>query len=172
MNGRPAACTKPFQGRSTQAADLEVSMSACARGFVVCVLAGLSLAAVPAQADDAKPAPTLDTAWLGRLSRRAEQLSRVLLHALYAARDERKLQNADCFDRALTELHGLQRQVAFHGERLLAGKLEPNVRERHVRALTLASARLDYVAGSTARCGLDDVQVAHGRTRVETTFAR
>lgn len=147
-------------------------MSTWARFFGVSVLLSSLLCSVPARADgaNAAPTPTIDALWLTRLSERADRLSRVLLSALYAARDESQPENAQCFDRALTELHGLKRQVAYHSERFLDPALEPAARERHTRALTLASARLDYVAQSTQRCNLGGVQVGHGQTRVETTI--
>ncbi len=105
-----------------------------------------------------------------QLATRAEQLARLLLSAMSAAHDQGELANARCFDGALKELHSLQRQVAFHGERVLDPALAAPDRERHTRALVLNNARLDYVAQSTSRCGDADASVKHGQTRVETYF--
>ncbi len=123
------------------------------------------------------PAPALaprqaDAVWLAQLTQRSEQLLRVLLSAMANARDLGQADHARCFDRALRELHSLQRQVAYHSARMDEPGLVASERERLARALVLSGARLDYVAQSTARCSDEGVRVGHGQTRVETTFER
>ncbi len=144
-----------------------------ARTYAACLCCWLLVASiVRAEGPETAASIGVDAAWLEELSERADQLTRVLLSAMAAARDEGQVAHARCFDRALHELTSLKRQVAFHSTRALDATSAYDVRERHARALLLSRARLDFVAQSTARCGSDGAPLAHGQTRVETTIPR
>ena len=138
--------------------------------YLLCLL--LMSSTVRAEEPENPGSTGVDQVWLEELSERAEQLTRVLLSAMAAARDEGQVDHARCFDRALHELTSLKRQVAFHSTRAFDVASPAAVRERHTRALLLSRARLDFVAQSTARCGSDGEPITHGQTRVETTIPR
>jgi hypothetical protein len=123
-------------------------------------LAQLPAAAEPRAAGDAAQG----------LSRRIERLLPAMLNSLAAARREREPAMIRCFDRAVSELHSLARQVTYHLERRASASL-PTERERHQRALVFLAQRVDELAHSGESCFTDGVWLASGETRVEVVFA-
>lgn len=103
------------------------------------------------------------------LSRRIERLLPVLMSSLAAARREREAPLIRCFDRAVSELHGLRRQVAYHAERRERAA-EPRERERHQRALTFLAQRVEELARSGETCFTGGVWLSSGETRVDVVF--
>ena len=103
------------------------------------------------------------------LSHRIEKLLPVLMSSLAAARREREDPLIRCFDRAVSELHGLRRQVAYHAERQLRAP-EASERERHQRALTFLAQRVEELAHSGETCFTGGVLLSPGKTRVEVVF--
>lgn len=127
--------------------------------------------AVPAAASlegGAASAASVDAAT--GLSRRIERLLPVLMSSLAAARREHEAALIRCFDRAVAELHGLRRQVAYHSERQ-ARATEASERGRHGRALKFLAQRVDELAHSGESCFTDGVWLASGETRVDVVFA-
>ena len=104
------------------------------------------------------------------LSRRIERLLPVLMSSLAAARREREDALIRCFDRAVSELHGLRRQVAYHADRRERAP-QPGERERHQRALTFLAQRVDELAHSGETCFTGGVLLSPGTTRVDVVFA-
>jgi hypothetical protein len=104
------------------------------------------------------------------LAYRIERLLPVLMSSLAAARRERERELVRCFDRAVSELHGLRRQVAYHAERHLRAP-EPSERDRHQRALSFLAQRVEELAHSGETCFTDGVLLPPGKTRVDVVFA-
>jgi hypothetical protein len=104
------------------------------------------------------------------LSRRIERLLPVLMSSLAAARREREGELVRCFDRAVSELHSLRRQLAYHAQRRALAN-EPSERARHSRALTVLAQRVDELAHSGESCFTDGVWLPPGKTRVDVVFA-
>lgn len=104
------------------------------------------------------------------LSRRIEKLLPAMLHSLAEARREQEPALVRCFDRAVSELHSLARQVNYHVDRRASASV-PSERERHQRALTFLSQRVEELAHSGETCFTDGVWLPPGQTRVEVVFA-
>ncbi|HEX6244449.1 MAG TPA: hypothetical protein VFZ61_26205 [Polyangiales bacterium] len=104
------------------------------------------------------------------LPRRIERLLPVLMNSLAAARREREDALIRCFDRAVSELHGLRRQAAYHADRSERA-VEPGARDRHQRALTFLAQRVEELAHSGETCFTGGVVLSPGTTRVDVVFS-
>jgi hypothetical protein len=104
------------------------------------------------------------------LARRIERLLPAMLSSLAAARREGEPTLVRCFDRAVSELHSLRRQVTYHAERGARAR-EATDRERHQRALLYLAQRVDELAHSGETCFTDGVLLPPGETQVEVVIA-
>lgn len=114
----------------------------------------------------ADPRPhAVDYAFVEALEQRIAKLLPSLLSSLAAARREREPTLVRCFDRALAQLHGVERQLAYHAERLevpLASE-----RDRHQKALFVLEARVRELAQSGISCLTDGALTRANQTEVE-----
>jgi len=114
------------------------------------------------------PASSVDYDWVDSLERRIGSLLPSLLSSLSAARREREPAMVRCFDRAVSELHGVERQVGYHADRLDVP--DELARGRHQKALVLLLERVDELAQSRVSCFTDGAVSKPGQTRVEVTY--
>lgn len=101
------------------------------------------------------------------LGERVRRLEPVLLHALARARSARSHEPARCLDGALSELHGLQRQLDYHVLAIENAPAHEPEHGRHERALTLIAARVDMLASSGARCSFGGLPSGRNTTQIE-----
>jgi hypothetical protein len=107
----------------------------------------------------------VDRLYIDALSRRIERLLPVLMGSLSEVRRVREPALIRCFDRAVSALHGVGRQLRYHAERW---ESEPSATERtrHARALLLLDARVQELSLSTELCFTDGIALAPGETHV------
>jgi hypothetical protein len=146
------------------------------RGFVPLssraglLILGVSLAfSAPAHADQAKATSAqVDYDWVDALERRIGKLLPSLLGSLSAARREREPALVRCFDRAVSELHSVERQVSYHADRLEL--TDRATLARHRRALLLLQTRVDELSRSGVSCFTDGTVSRPGETHVEVLY--
>jgi hypothetical protein len=136
---------------------------------IVTVLMAVVCAGVPfarARAADNAAQVSVDYVWVDALERRIDRLLPSLLTSLWAVRREREPALVRCFDRAVSELNSVARQVAYHADRL------EDVRERvrHQKALLLLNTRVEDLARTRVDCFTDGAVVAAGKTSVEVVY--
>ena len=110
-------------------------------------------------------------AWAEALERRIDGLLPVLLRSLAAARREHDPALVRCFDRAVSGLNSVQRQVSYHADLRFEARAESE-RARHTRALLVLSERAEELGRSVESCFTDGVPVKHGQTVVEVVVER
>jgi hypothetical protein len=113
-------------------------------------------------------AGSVDYAWVDSLERQIEKLLPTLLGSLAAARREREPTIVRCFDRAISALHSVERQVAYHADRLEEPELAK--RGRHQKALLLLRGRVEELSQSGVRCFTDGALSQGGQTQVEVSY--
>ncbi len=138
------------------------------------VISGLALSfqvsRVCAQAVPLVPA-MFSEEWADALERRIERLLPPLLSSLAAVRRQHDAGLVRCFDRAVSGLNSLQRQVSYHADLRYQAVSEAE-RVRHTRALALLAARAEELGRSVETCFTDGVPVKRGETVVEVTIER
>jgi hypothetical protein len=149
---------------------LRASLLICGLGSVL----GLS-AAARADVPQAQVAPATAAARQGGpdaqgLARRIERLLPAMLSSLAAARRHGEPSLVRCFDRAVSGLHSLSKQVTYHAERGARAR-EASERDRHQRALLYLAQRVDELAHSGETCFTDGVLLPPGQTQVEVVIA-
>jgi hypothetical protein len=110
-------------------------------------------------------------AWADALERRIDRLLPVLLSSLSAVRRAHDPGLVRCFDRAVSALSSVQRQVSYHADLRFEASAQSE-RARHTRALMLLSERVDELGRSVETCFTDGVQVKHEQTVVEVVVER
>lgn len=109
-------------------------------------------------------APTFD------LEREIQRLLPTLMSSLAAARRERDPLLIRCFDRAVSELHGVRRQVGYHLARHAIAS-EAAERSRHEKALRFLRERVVALSQRSESCFTEGVWVKPGETHVEVIVA-
>jgi hypothetical protein len=120
--------------------------------------------AEPARQDAAQ----VDYDWVDALERRIGKLLPSLLTSLSAVRRERESALVRCFDRAVSELHSVERQVAYHADRLELP--DGSTDARHQKALLLLRTRVDDLSHSGVSCFTDGALSRPGETQVEVLY--
>ena len=111
---------------------------------------------------------SVDYDWVDSLERQIEKLLPRLLGSLAAARREREPAIVRCFDRAISALHSVEKQVAYHADRLEEPDL--STRGRHQKALLLLRGRVEELSQSGVRCFTDGALSQGGQTQVEVSY--
>lgn len=135
------------------------------------LILAISMAFTPlARAEQAARPQTsvVDYAWVDSLEQRIGKLLPTLLSSLSAARRERESALVRCFDRAISALHSVEKQVAYHADRLEVPDLAD--RGRHQRALMLLRGRVDELSQSSISCFTDGAVTQPGQTLVEVVY--
>lgn len=138
--------------------------------IVICGL-GWSSLTLGARADGPGAPLPASEAYADALERRIDRLLPVLMSSLKAVRREHDPALVRCFDRAISALNSVQRQVSYHADL----RYEANAaseRARHTRALVLLSGRVDELARSVETCFTDGVEVQSDTTVVEVVLER
>jgi hypothetical protein len=146
---------------------VKLSLRVCCAICVFCQL----MRAPSAHAESGPAVAAASEEWTEALERRIDRMLPVLLSSLAAVRREHDKGLVRCFDRAVSGLNSVQKQVSYHADLRYEARTASE-RARHTRALILLSERAEELARSVETCFTDGVPVKHGETVVEVVLDR